>query len=53
MTRGDSIMRSGGAGQMGGRGMRRGYTTTSQGIRGTREAWQEGRGNGMIRGRGQ
>ncbi len=51
MTRGDNAMRSGG--QMGGGGMRRGYTTTSRGTRGTRGAWQEARGNGAMRVGGQ
>jgi hypothetical protein len=52
VTRGDGAMRSGGAGQMGGGGMRRGYTTTSRGTRGTKGAWQEARGDGMMRGGG-
>ncbi len=50
MTRGDGAMRSGCAGQMGGGGVRRGYTITSRGTRGTREGWQEARGNGAMRG---
>ncbi len=38
MTRGDGVMRSRGAGQMGGSGVRRGYATTSWGTRGSRGA---------------
>jgi hypothetical protein len=38
VTRGDSVMRSRGAGQMGGGGIRRGYATTNWGTRGTRGA---------------
>ncbi len=53
VTRGDSAMRSGGAGQMGGGSMGIGYTTNSWGTRGTRGAWQEARGNGTMRGGGQ
>ncbi len=53
VTIGDGAMRSGGAGQMGGGGMRRGYTTTSRGTRGTRGAWREARGDGAMRGGGQ
>jgi hypothetical protein len=53
VTRGDDAMRSRGAGQMGGGSLRRGYATTSRGTRGTRGAWQEARGNGMMRGGGQ
>ncbi len=53
MTRGDGTMRSGGTGQMGGGGVRSGYTTISQGTRDTRGAWQEARGDGAMRGGGQ
>ncbi len=52
VTRGDGAMRSGGAGQIGGGGVRRGYTTISWGTRGTRGAWQEARGDGAMRGKG-
>jgi hypothetical protein len=53
MTRDDGAMRSRGARQMGGGGMRRGYAATSQGTRGTRGAWPEVRGDGGMRGGGQ
>jgi hypothetical protein len=53
MTRGDGAMKRGGAGQIGGDSVRRGYTTTSWGTRGTRGAWQEARGDGTMRGGGQ
>ncbi len=53
VMRGDGAMSSGGAGQMGGSGVRRGYATTSRGTRGTRWAWQEARGDDAMRGGGQ
>ncbi len=53
VMRGDGAMKSRGAGQMGGGGMRRGYTTTSWRTRGARGSWQEARGDGAMRGGGQ
>ncbi len=38
VTRGGGMMRNGGARKMGGDSVRRGYTTASQGTRGTRGA---------------